>query len=194
MLDELKLNGQKYYDPTAYKAIVNVMKEEKSCMAKYNDGDIVIAAINGMPRIEYLLIRCFDGYATAYRLLGTPPTENSNTVRSRQLRYYDAGKFNFVYYDNIEEYVRTLSDDEMAEVRFSIVETLDLFLDERWNDSEDTPLVEPVVPDDKKLLDVIGSVNEKLGGYVDDAKNIIRLEAERDVYKGLYLDLLKKEA
>ena len=73
-----------------------------------------------------------------------------------------------VYKDRVLEYVRSCTKEEMAEIDKALLISLDLKKTERYQ-----------------------IVGQEIKPIADD-KELVRVSAERDVYKSLYMDLLDK--
>ena len=162
----LFVNGSGYYDPTAGEAIKG-MEKEMGNKGDWADGDIVEVMKNNGNTIEMLLIRCHSNYATALALVETPPGENTVDITSRAQMYSDAGKVQYVFYENICDFVKALTDDDFRIVKKAIRKALDL---EEWQQLEEA---------DYRLKMVMKERDEAYN-------NLIRMEAQLELMKELY--------
>lgn len=165
-MDDLKRNGSGYYDETAYKAMKKMEREEKMDIKK---GEIWEVAMNGGNR-EMLCIKAFEKYAVGFLLSQEEAEENCIMVMSRTKMYADTGRTIYAYNRNIRNYIKTLPEDDMEYVMFEVAKTMGMELP--------APQEEP--------MELTSNHCEDLGFVMS------RLEAERDIYKELYTDLMEK--
>lgn len=159
-------NGSGYYDPTAGEAIKETEKEMGN-RGEWADGDIVEVQKNNGNQVEMVLIRCHSNYATALALMETPPRENTVAITSRAQMYSDAGKVQYVFYENICNFVKALSDDDFLIVKKAVRKALDL---EEWQQLEEA---------DWRLKTVMKERDETFN-------NLIKTEAQLELMKELY--------
>ena len=162
MSEDLRKNGEGYCDKTAYAAMKNVMKEEETVEVKR--GEIwEVDQSNGLVK-EVLCIQPFSGYFEHIMLTDKKPGENSVIIRSREMMYSDVGRVSYSLTSRAASYIRTVPEDEMAEILKKIACALNI-----GNASVTEPVSDPY-----------------------QAEKVIGLEKERDIYKHLYNDLLEK--
>ena len=187
----MMFNGSGYNDPTAFKAIVNVQKEERRNMAAhgYADGDIVVVDTPG-GEMEVLLLKCHMAYATGLKLATSRPEENCMAVRSKQMMYCDTGRFVYAFYDKIVSLVRTLGDEEYESVRDEVAKTMGFRIQEAGVVLQSQEAQLPEID-----YDAIGqSVRDAFAHDLHVRDDFIRVSAERDVYKKLFEELMEKGA
>ena len=166
---ELLKNGEGYDDYTAYKAIIKAEKEKK--MEIY-EGDIFIGINNktGQER-EYLIVKVHDKFSTVLML--TTDESLRYSVMCNGMRYYHPGYIQYIFNDNLTEFVRSLKNKEFEEVKKNIAETLGIS-------------IEPVEVIKEVPVEVIKEVQpsnrEALSAAVTEAK----------IYKELYEKLFEK--
>lgn len=167
MDNELKRNGSGYYDDTAYRAIKNVMGGKQMDMSR---GEIWEVEMNNGVVREVFIIKPFEEYAVGLILRDTP-SSSSIMIKSRAAMYADTRRMTYAYYDKIGNYIKTLPEDDVQYIIAEVVKTLDLGTGNEGINLLAAPKCEPAP---------------------DSGPAIIRLEAERDIYKGLYESLLEK--
>ena len=92
----------------------------------YATGEIwEMEATNGITK-EVVLIQCFGSYAAALTLMDNEPKQNALAVKSLSLKYADCGRLGYCFYDKLTNYIRTLSDGDIAELKRSIADALEL--------------------------------------------------------------------
>ena len=172
----------------------------------YTEGDIVtVEKANGY-QDEALLVRCHNGYASAVFLFEKPQYENNVRIISRQEMYFDAGKLCYVRYDNITDLVKSMPPEEYDQARGHILVALGLddLIDR--NPPEQTPdKAQAELPTLEEIADQVeraaiagvtqqmSFLSEKLFGNQENGYSVaqyMRMEAERDIYRDLYKELL----
>ena len=177
---ELKYNGSGYYDDTAYHAILNAEKEKNmGTRVNYIEGDIVkIVKQNGTSDMS-LLIKCNNDYATTTMLREEEPSENvcKITTADGDEWYFDAGRPGYVYYSNITEVTDSIEDDELEDAKKAIAKAFGIDVPHIvFAEAVANPTTAELVkkePDTKAVMS-----NER--------DYLIRIEAERDIWKSLY--------
>ena len=127
--NDIRYNGSGYYDETAYKAMKNMDRggaHKMSDINNYTTGEIwEMEATNGITK-EVVLVQCFGNYAAALTLTDNEPKQNALAVKSLSLKYVDCGRLGYCFYDKLTNYIRTLSDSDIAELKRSIADALEL--------------------------------------------------------------------
>ena len=197
---ELRRNGSGYYDPTAYKALKNYEREADHM--EYKRGEIFKYNTTGGER-EILIVssneRC-EGYYLNALFLNDNASGNYVQIVCGDLRYVDCDKVSLVTASNMGEYIRTATEAEMLQVDNGIIDSLGLVL------SDETDTTEQLIEEKKKNLekdDRIKSLEKALNdalrtapvlnaGTNSAAREIIKLETERDMYKEWFEKLMEK--
>ena len=190
-VNRMIFNGSGYKDPTAFKAISNVEKEARKKMLaqEYVEGDIVLieTAVGDM---EMLILKCHKSYATGLKLTVTRPEENCISIRSKQMMYSDTGRFVYTYYDKIISFIRAMDSQEYEDVRDAVARTMGFRIEQVGVGSE--PMLYQVNKCGMDLEVITQGVQEALSGSLAAHDDLIRVTAERDVYKKLFEDLMGK--
>lgn len=180
---DIKYNASGYYDETAYRAILRAEKESSMGNAlDYHDGDIIELVKQSGATEQALLIKCHSGYATTMMLKDVEPFENTAvlTTNDGEKLFYDAGRPGYVFFDNILGVSGTVSDEEMEKVRSRIARALGISVAD--DGQKATVPADALAP---RIDQIKNMVNEIVSNGCD-RDHIIRLEAERDIWKGLY--------
>lgn len=170
-MDDLRKNGSGYTDPTAYKAIKNILKEDNA-MEEVKRGEIWSVEGKNYTR-DFLVIQQKKGYCTGIMLCDVIPKnadpDDVCEVMSRTLMYADAGKLTYVTDNTPKQYVKTISDDRIEAIIERVGNVLQL--SHRELPTESAPLQYNLVTDSTELVAV---------------------KTERDIFKGLYTNLLER--
>ena len=181
------VNGSGYTDPTAGKALLTVMREERKMGAKgYADGDIVTVEY-GSGEYEALLLKCHSSYATTLRLTQKRVDENCIQVRSREMLHADAGKLGYVPYHKITSLVREMTEEELELVKSSVARAIGV--EPAAVASEARECVSAEIDYDA----IADRIFEKMRVTRQTRDEAIRCETERDVYKSLFESVMRKE-
>lgn len=201
MKNDLRKNGSGYYDETAFKAIKNTMKNQKRGGSTMNKGEfyardiVTVDCANGQQ--DFLLLKCHEDYATALMLREKPYKENSVKVVSKSVMYADAGRVAYVYYDKISGYVKTIKELEFTGIQKMIITAMGLEIA-----CEEAPVPMPIAAAEEAVIPLelletckeVKDCHKMLSEMVSMEVNVkelktknIRLEAERDVYRELFM-------
>lgn len=170
-MDDLRKNGSGYTDPTAYKAIKNILKEDNA-MEEVKRGEIWSVEGKNYTR-DFLVIQQKNGYCIGIMLCDVIPKnadpDDVYEVMSRTLMYADAGKLTYVTDNTPKQYVKTISDDRIEAIIEKVSNALQL--SHREMPTERAPIQYNLVTDSTELVAV---------------------KTERDIFKGLYTNLLER--
>lgn len=195
-------NSEGYYDGTAGQAISNLIKEGKAMLngSRPNEGEIWrVEKMNG-DEMEVFVLKCYSTYATTFQLNENEPRENGFQIKAQALMWIDLGKPGFVFLDKLVSFVKQVPDTELKRFQLKFAETVDISRIEVK--SVNRQAIEKVQEEPK--LKAKPEVKEEIKATVNDRfeieklKNMVRdmelnkakVEAQRDVYKELYVQLL----
>ena len=164
-------NASGYYDPTAYMAFINILKDEDKTM-DYIKGDIVTIERNGFSK-EAVILMVHDQYSTILTLSDNDRLPYS--VKCKGIKYTDPGMIQYTFNNNIASYIRSLSDDEYAELIQKAVDSLGY---------EQNTVLAP------EQSDSICGSSGKPATADNASEELIRVKIERDIYKSQYEKLL----
>jgi hypothetical protein len=207
-------NAEGYVDPTAYFALKGgFMGYEAN--SPFLNGDIVtMETLNGR-EIYKVILKVHDGYATTLPLFDRESNQNEYKVKAKGVMHADRGKVTYTAFRDLEaaQLVRHMEDGEFSKLLKAIGATIgagDVFtgigneteaaveiikLREQVEklEQEKNSLIEDLAQAEKKetllAMEEAQSNNESEKKYMNQ---IIKAEAERDVYKELYFGLLDK--
>ena len=122
-MDELKRNGSGYYDKTAYKAIKNYSRG--TCEMVVNKGEIWEAETANGDMRTVLAVSCQEKYAVVLYLMNEKQ-ENNIPVTARTIMYTDPARLQYVFYDRIVNFIKTVPEGEFETVLEEIADRLEL--------------------------------------------------------------------
>lgn len=126
-----------------------------------------------------------------------PYKENSVKVVSKSVMYADAGRVAYVYYDKISGYVKTIKEPEFTGIQKMIITAMGLEIA-----CEEAPVPMPIAAAEEAVIPLelletckeVKDCHKMLSEMVSMEVNVkelktknIRLEAERDVYRELFM-------
>lgn len=170
MASEFHRNAERYYDPTAGAALVNVEKGERM---DWNVGDIITATRQGSPVEKKMLVLANDGYVLTGLVLLTREMANCVPVMCGTQMYANPYRLDHVSFGtNDIQLVRVATVEEMTAAQEAVRTALGFDCHEDQEDEEE----------DTELADLAEA----------QAKELIEANARADIYKELYENLLTR--
>lgn len=172
MASEFHRNAERYYDPTAGAALVNVEKGERM---DWNVGDIITATRQGSPVEKKLLVLANDGYVLTGLILLTREMSNCVPVMCGTQMYANPYRLDHVSFGtNDIQLVRVATEEELTAAQEAVRSAIGF---EYSND------------DDADHEDDISELSDLAEAQ---AKELIEANARADIYKELYENLLTR--
>lgn len=184
------MNHEGYADQTAGAALTKISKEEN--MNAYVDEDIVRAMMASGYEADMVLLRCYGSYATAFKIVDSKPSENGYAVKSRAVGYIDTGRPQYVFLNNIQRLVRSMTEVEFTALKNEIRKTLNLgpAAEPKEESSGNSEHAHAEITDETigKIADQVADRICKMKEMSDHGEHddYVRAQAERDVYKNLF--------
>ena len=175
-MENNRYNPEGYRDDTAYDAIKNTEGWTSQDPPSPEEGEIW-ATNNGR---EALIVKTFAAHVVTLTLTESPGqskipvsgSQNGSTL------YTNPGMPGYIYNTNCTERISVLSETQYAKVREAFADALGLYTEQN----------EPI-----EKIDISSSgISIPLNGSPKDEIEKAVIRAERDVFKGLYEDLLRK--
>ena len=207
METRLDRNASGYYDPTAFRALKNLEKEERmSYVGKHEIWDVTLP---GDKKGTVITLNVQNECATVLRMKKSAPEKNGPLFYMDKM-VADAGKPSYIYTSEFVVFKRKLSGEEAAELGRVLAEAFGMKTGTRdeLTELEDLrTLSKDLKAERDKLRDQLETTAADHVGHMADAEERIRslreavtnLKTERDrlsiqldVYRGLYADLLGK--
>lgn len=169
MKGDLLHNGSNYVDTTAYLAMKEVMKGEKSMEKKV--GQIWKIKQNNGFDSEVLVIAVHIGYCTTVQLKDSL----SGYIIRGTGKTTELGRLSYTFDDSFVKYKETISEDAIDDLKLNLAIMLDI------HTNVETPAPVPIA--------------QPIECKVDDELKIqlAGVTAERDVYKSLFEKVIEKE-
>lgn len=171
MDNDLLRNGSGIVDYTAYRAITNISKGEQTMKA----GDIWEVEMNNGTSKEVVILAARNGYCTVL-VLGD--YNDGYPVISREQKYTDVGRVQYIFNDSFTNFVKQLSDVVFADLKAAVAEALGI---------EQKTVEVPVETVIEKVVEVPVPMR-----CSDSTAELVAAKAEANVYKNLYEQLLGK--
>ena len=194
------LNAEGYYDPTAYMAVYKGNHD-----MEWRDGDIIKKIGYGGREAVMIVVKAHKNYATTLPLFDRESNENEFRVLAGTPMHADLGKIRYTPKRDIEEaeFVRTMDDSEYRSMIIEIAKVLGAPCEvlEYKNDGVDERVMHQSINAgiskeqmDKMLLEGKMHLGTLAPAPKDDgmAEKYIKAAAERDVYKKICNELIKR--
>lgn len=184
-MNDLKVNGAGYYDPTAYAALSNIQRKEDKGMELYN-GDILEYEKSNGSLCEVVILAVHDKYSTILSL--SDSDKQPYGVKCRGMRYTDPGMIQYAYNNKLSNYIRSMTDYEYAELMDAVVDSLGYEAKTvEVAKKVETPAL--CIPESEASTVVAGVKPVQEPSVESFSEELTRTKAERDVYKELYENL-----
>lgn len=169
-----KYNSEGYADLTAYSAIRNTDNP--------NPGELWnIEQTNGIQK-QCVVLSCGNNTAVVLHLVEENRETCDISLNCRGIMYADSNMLQYTWYNRFVSYIRTLNAAEFEEVKETVADTLGIGRIE-------TVKVEKVVKTVEVEKEPEKVQNEDYSGCV---LKLERAEAQLEIYKDLYRELLEK--
>lgn len=164
---KMNRNGSGYKDETAYKAFKNMAKA----------GEIWTFNNFGNEK-EVLVIKNHGTHCNVLTLLDDRRTKYCIEITSRSLKYTDPRMMQYLFNDNLGQFVKALSDEEFDKVLDEIEDALELNIYRE---------------DAKDAKDELDAAKNRIKHLEEELAAAKKLPAPADsIYKRLYDDLIDK--
>lgn len=169
-MTDIRRNNSGYYDPTAFEAIKNVIKNErKTSKMKMKKGEIWEVQAGSGQFKNVVILNANNDLAQVIPINGHG-NEYCIEINCQGISFADPRKIQHIFSDKFVNYIRTLKDDEYNIIMDAVAEILGI----------KTSYEEAVEP-----LHLLPETLEN-----DNSEELIKAKAERDVFKNLYEKLL----
>lgn len=201
-MNTLLLNGSGIKDPTAYAAIKNCKREGYDMRElRPNPGEIWEVEI-GPRYIDMLVLSVSDrNFCNMLQLHDSDMNlgKNVEVVCADGIKYADCEKMSFKFFDAFQEYKKTVPEDTFREIRRSVAEACGLA---EFTDGSD--VLSEIEAQAKRYKEECKALREQLNDALMRAESrpadtgmltrAVKAEAERDVYKELYTELVRMKS
>ncbi len=196
-MDELRRNGSGYYDPTAYKALKNIEREEKEMEVR--KGEIWEIEVGNQLRTAVVLATQ-GSYSIVLTFTDEPRERRTVQINAQGMKYTEPGMISYKFHDNFVKFIRLTKEEEFADIMKQVSYALGLEMYEpipvAIAESGNIQNLQMELAEAKaKNLELVNYNINLLSENVDlqeKEKNRIKLETERDLYKSQYESLLER--
>lgn len=170
-MDLDKKNPEGYLDMTAYLAI----KKSEGKKMELFAGDIVEVDVKGGKEIrEFLILAVHE--RTSSVLMLTDYDDMPMAVHSRTTKYTNPNMVQYIFNNAVVEYVKSISQPELTEIMKKVGHALNIPIAKSEAEAEPKVIEQKVV--EKEIVKAPDDYQQAL--------------IERDIYKNLYYEMLKK--
>lgn len=209
MYKELKKNAEGYTDPTAYKAMKNVLEGERKM---YECGQIYTFYWNESETKPMVVVseRNHAKHFIGIVLMDSPETPLSVPVCIDEKNFYaEPGRVSYTYKNKVGEYMCDATAEEIKKIQEGIADVLGIAtpvgIEKLMNERMELGLT--VVDLEKELEEkradiefmdaMVSGLKERIGYLEQNQKpaptdDVIRLQTERDIYKAQYEMLFER--
>lgn len=138
-------------------------------------GDIVDFELNNGLSKEAIILSMHDNYSS---ILVLSDKARSYSVNCRGMKYTDPGMVQYVFNDKITGYIRSMSDQEYADIMQAVVDAL----------GYEAPVKEVVKESEPEFIPPAATNDLPFDNAIRE--EMAQLKAERNVYKELYENLI----
>lgn len=177
---ELMKNGSGYHDPTAYKALSNIERDEDM---DYKRGEIFEIEMNNRPDTKKALVvsadfRSGENYLNVIVLTDEPKGNVNVPIVCEGKMYADCGMVSFITSNRLLRFIRKAREDEMNQIDEGIAKCLGLEMKDVGLPTESiAKIVAPMIVEPS--VEVF-------------SEELATAKAEANIYKDLYEKLLAK--
>ena len=177
-------NGSGYADPTAYKALSNIERDEKM---EFNRGEIFeYEEVNkGIYRKALILsadFRSTERWQSVILLNEEPKGKINVPIACEGMMYADCGVVSFAHADRLGNFIKRATEEEMAQIDEGVAKCLGIEIEPVYMDSSEE--IERLQHELRKCNNIIPAC--------DNTEELATAKAEAKIYKDLYEKLLAK--
>ena len=196
---ELKRNGSGYYDPTAYKALKRIEREEDNMFDMVvNRGDIFTAEMTNGSEKKVLVVSCNErnggNFVSTLMLKEDSNNYYAVPIVCGTLMYVDCDLVAYNKKMYLKEFVKTATEEEMRAVDCQMRRALGLGKIQTSTNEEEIRILDAKVIDYERIIEVLNKEIDELcrknkelsSKQPDSTAECLKLETERDLYKRLY--------
>lgn len=199
-MNELKRNGSGYYDPTAYKAMINAEKGEDEM--KIYEGEIYEVQRNDGRFMEVVIIAVHEETSNIL-ILSDKNSDGSTRVICKGEKYTDANRICYIFNDQIRTFIRKMKDEEFAKILDDVRNSLGIkqstMFEFEWSEKvvKLESRIDSLIRQKEDLLNKIEYLEYNAKEQAEESSGeheneMYKLQVERDFYKEMYNKLLGK--
>ena len=199
-------NGEGYADPTAATAIKNACKSVQGNTMTLYEGDIVEIGESRGSVGTYVAVAVHDTYAEVLKLMRTQTPSAPYRIVAREEMYTDPGRLTYATFDRVQTFIRSMSAKEIKNLKEAVKETLgfseaDQSSEEKVKDLENkkTEAENRAAELEKKIQEMAEELQKMKTAPKEEQKEdrqddleLVKVKTQRDMYKGLYEEMLER--
>ena len=193
-------NGSGYYDPTAYKEIKNIEREENEMEVR--KGEVWQVEMGNSLRTAVVLA-VHGSYSTVLTFSDEQRERRTVQINAQGMKYTEPGMITYKFHDAFDKFIRLTTDEEFADIMNRVSDALEI---EKNTPLEEIPFaiveskaVEELQKELKEEREKNAFLEEKRLTLLDEVRktqnkycDTVKITIERDLYKQQYESLLER--
>ena len=194
-MDELRRNGSGYYDPTAYKALKGIEREENKMEVR--KGEIWEIEIGNQVRTAVVLAT-HGSYSIVLTFTDEPRERRTVQINAQGMKYTEPGMISYKFHDNFVKFIRLTKDEEFGNIMVQVAGALGIENEVPFGivESEEVHRLQVELIEAEDKLAISEERRDKLQRILNTMdkpeEETIKLKTERDLYKSQYESLLER--
>ena len=196
-MGELRRNGSGYYDPTAYKALKNIEREEQEM--EIRKGEVWQVEIGNSVR-TVVVLAVHGSYSTVLTFSDEQRERRTVQLNAQGMKYTEPGMVSYKFHDAFDKFIRLTTDEEFADIIKQVSEALGLDIYETVpfaiGESKEIQRLQVALEDASAKIIELEKDNVQLAATIYENEktdsNITVLKTERDLYKSQFESLLER--
>lgn len=198
-MDELRRNGAGYYDPTAFKALKKIEREEKKMEVR--KGEVWQVEIGNSVR-TVVVLAVHGSYSTVLTFSNEQRERRTVQLNAQGMKYTEPGMVSYKFHDAFDKFIRLTTDEEFADIMNQVAEALEIEKKEAAYipfvvaESKEIQRLQAALEDASAKIIELEKDNVQLAATIYENEktdsNITVLKTERDLYKSQFESLLER--
>ena len=188
-MDELRRNGSGYYDPTAYKALKNIEREEEEMEVR--KGEIWEVEMGNNIR-TVLVLAVHGSYSTVLTFSDEQRERRTVQMNAQGMKYTEPGMVTYKFHDAFDKFIRLTTDEEFGNIMDQVAGALGIETEVPFGivESKEVQRLQMEITDMKrkneKMFEERNRLLAELDGLKREQPDAMKAMIERDLYKSLY--------
>ena len=185
-MDELRRNGSGYYDPTAYKALKKIEREEKEMEVRKGE----IWEIEAGNQLRTAVVLATHGsYSIVLTFTDEPRERRTVQINAQGMKYTEPGMISYKFHDNFVKFIRLTKDEEFGNIMDQVAGALGIENEVPFGivESKEVQRLQMELEDASAKNFELEQDNVRLAATIYENENTDRnmtiLKTERDLYK-----------
>lgn len=188
-MDELRRNGSGYYEPTAFKAMKNIEREEKE--VEVRKGEIWEVEMGNNIR-TVLVLAVHGSYSTVLTFSDDQRERRTVQMNAQGMKYTEPGMVTYKFHDAFDKFIRLATDEEFGNIMDQVAGALGIETEVPFGivESKEVQRLQMEITDMKrkneKMFEERNRLLAELDGLKREQLDAMKAMIERDLYKSLY--------